>query len=100
MIDELPNNGFYFQADEPKEQKEIKAQEKAEAVQLLPVVDSLMDWFDECIKNADSIAIARIEAEKRKLPIETVTTAYDIVRELLESKKNELRSKKLTLKNE
>lgn len=100
MIDDLPNDGFYFQPEEPEVQTEAKAAEKAEAVQLLPVVDSLMGWFDECIKNTDSIAVAIEEAKRRELPIETVTTAYDIVREILEAKQNELRSKKLTFKND
>lgn len=99
-MDELPNDGFYFQPQEPQAQTDAKSVEKAEAVQLLPVVDDLLAWFDGCIEATDSIATAKSEAIRRELPVETVVVAYDIVRELLEQKKNELRSKKLTFKQD
>lgn len=89
MADLYPNDGASFYVPEKPEKEEMSA-EVSRAQLAYPILDELLAWFDERIAKTDSVAAVTAEAKLRGLPKETVLEAYDIVREVLLDKRNEL----------
>lgn len=96
-MEDLPNDGSSFYIPEvPAEQKIEMSEEKQRAVAAYPILDELLTWFDEAIKNTDSIEILKADARRRNKSHEVMVEAYDITRELLTIKRGELESIKTT----
>lgn len=89
MADLYPNDGASFYVPEKPEVEEMSA-EVSRAQLAYPILDELLAWFDERIARVNTVEAVRAEAKLRDLPIETVLEAYDIVREVLLDKRNEL----------
>lgn len=95
--DPIVNASSYYSPEVPAETKAANEEEAKRAAEAMPFINEVIEWFDVAIKNTDSIRIAKAEAERRGKSVEVVAEAYDIVRELLEGKKNELQNLALTL---
>lgn len=89
MADLYPNDGATFYVPEKPEKEEISA-EASRAHLAYPILDELLAWFDERIAKTDSVAAVKAEAKLRGIPEAAVLEAYDIVREVLQDKRNEL----------
>jgi hypothetical protein len=89
MADLYPNDGATFYVPEKPEKEEISA-ELSRAQLAYPILDELLAWFDESIAKTDSVASVKAEAKLRGITDTTVLEAYDIVREVLTAKRNEL----------
>lgn len=97
-MDPYPNAGEYFQPEVPAQTKYDNEEEKKQAAQALPFIDQVSAWFDDMIANTDSVTVVRQEAKRRDVPVEVAVEAYDIVREILQAKKGEFISLKMTFK--
>lgn len=91
MADLYPNDGSAFYVPEKPEKEEMSA-EVSRAQLAYPILDELLAWFDECIAKVNAVDAVKAEAKLRQLPTETVLEAYDIVREVLQAKRNDLES--------
>lgn len=97
--DLLPNSASsYFAPTIPDETAKLKEEEMDKAVEAFSYIDKLIEWFESCIASTDSIAAAKEEAKRLDKSFEATSDAYEIVRILLEQKKNELRSLASTIK--
>ena len=96
-MDDLPNDGStFYQPEVPKKQKIEVSEEKQRAVAAYPILDELLEWFDQAIKNTDSVEILRADAKRRGVSDGEMLLGYDVARELLSIKRNELESIKIT----
>lgn len=92
--DLLPNDGEIFTEEfEDDQQDEIDQEadrEKQTMKQSAPILDDLFAWFDNEIDNCDSISTALGLAKEKNISREAALEAFDVVRGLLEEKKQSL----------
>jgi hypothetical protein len=92
--DPLPRE--YFIPEAPRETSDAVKEEFKKAEQAMPFIDGVTEWFDLAIDNSNRIDIVILEAKRREIPVEVAVQAYDMVREILEQKKGEFDSLKMT----
>ena len=85
--DPIPRGGYV--AITPEETKNANTQELRDAGEALPFLDSVIAWFDQCIENTDSNRVVRETAKIKGVDYEVSSLAYDLVREILEDKREE-----------
>lgn len=91
--DPLPNSATsYFAPTVPDITAKENENEHKKALESAPFIESIVAWFDQAIEATDSIAAAKEEAKRLDKSFEATSDAYDIVRVLLEQKRNELQS--------
>ena len=96
--DPYPRDGAPFYPTTPEVTVAANEEEKKLAAQSLPFIDGVLDWFDEVIASADSIAISRQYSKEYGRSYEDTAVAMDIARRYLEQKRGELQSLALTFK--
>lgn len=96
-IDDIyPNNGQPYYPPANKELEKEAIDEAAVISSALPIFEELIEWLNTSIDATDSIREASVMATSKGKSIETVTLAFEIVRELLQIKKEELTTKAKT----
>lgn len=88
------NNGETYQdatyyPEEPQERKESEASDAAIIAASYPIMADVYDWFNEQIAATDSRRNIQAYATSHGLELNLCSTAFDIVRELLEGKQQE-----------
>lgn len=94
--DPLPSTSYYAPTI-PEDTAKANEAELQRTLEAAPFLEEVIGWFNEVIATTDSIAAAQDEAKIRGKSIESMCDAYDIVRNILEKKRNELQSKALTI---
>lgn len=94
--DPIPRGGQPYVPAVPEETANANTLERRQAEQALPFVDGVIAWFDTAIENTNRIDLAKDEAKRRNISLEVCVEAYDIVAEILEAKKGEFESLKMT----
>lgn len=94
--DPIPRDATFYQPEVPKETADENKKERERAEQAIPFIDGVIEWFDDAITNTNSLEAARTEAKRREISIEVAVEAYDIVREILMTKRGEFESLKMT----
>lgn len=94
--DPIVNASSFYVPEIPLETQKANEEEARRAAEALPFIEDVIKWFDLAIANTDSIAAAKEEARRLQKSFEATSDAYDIVRVLLEQKRNELQSLALT----
>lgn len=96
--DFMPNDSTFFVPEVPEITQQANTDELVKTAQALPVIEDLIAWFEGAIEATDSNKAMREDAKSRGVSIEVASTAYEIVRELLEVKKQEFESLQLNIK--
>lgn len=79
---------------EPDEDDEYEEQhERTTIATALPLMEELLEWFDEQIKGCDSIEQLIKTQKLTGLDLEASLHAHDIVRDLLESRRDNLKAR-------
>lgn len=94
MEDPIPNGGFYPTA--PEETQKANVEELRKAEQALPFVDGVSAWFDEQIKQTDSIEFALSVKVRYPDGTDPVLIAMNVLKDTLLAKKGEFDSLKMT----
>lgn len=91
MDDLYPNSGEQFAYDLPIERKEEESIDATKFLQSLPVLEEVMQWFEEQVILCDSVknAISLIESHS-DLSVKEALAVMNIMRILFEQKKGEL----------
>lgn len=97
QYDIYPNEGSHFQPDVPELTKKANEDELAASARFLPVLNDVIAWFNLAIESTDSRKAVHDEAKARGKSYEVIDEAYDIVRTVLEAKKEEFRNLKLNI---
>ena len=87
----LPNAGNLYDQDLQEQQVEI-TKEKQDTLSSLPIMDSLIKWFDHDILSTDSVTEALNYSKQNNIDIEITLRAFAVTKTLLEKKRDSLRS--------
>lgn len=89
MIDLIPNEGSFY-VPEVDEEDHLKAsKERSEALEALPLLEDIIQWFDKQADETDRMSNINHES---KMPIQSQVLAYQLLADLLLKKKGELQS--------
>lgn len=86
MSDLIPNEGRFF---DPVLEEQIIAEnkERAEALEVMPFLQNVIDWFDAEAKEARSVTNLQLES---KVPLDAQVLAWQLLEAKLSAKKLEL----------
>ncbi len=88
----LPNEGGIFHPEEPEDIKEEEDVEKSMVLSSAPIIPDLLAWFENEVKETDSITAAQQFAQQFKLPEQDVINAFKIVKTIMEIKKENIKT--------
>lgn len=90
---DMPNEGSVFIPEEPEEQVKQEEQERGVVKGSAPIFEELIEWFGEKIADTDSIKSVMATCREGDYEMRETVIAYDIVRKILENKKQDLETK-------
>jgi hypothetical protein len=98
-MDEYPQDGSSFYTPKmPEETKQQLLDERSKSSIASPFIEEVSEWFDEQIKQFDSVSLALYEAEARGVTIEEILNALNICKDKFSEKKDEFMSLQMNLK--
>lgn len=86
-MDLLPNDGSFYKAGIPEDQAMANAKERSEALEVLPFLQDVIDWFAKQAVEAEKLTNLDLESQ---VPVESQVMAYKLLSELLHTKKGEI----------
>lgn len=92
--DLLPNHGEYFHLGPTKEQVNEEDKERGKVLASIPIIDDLIERWDESIAATDSNRSVKAEAKARGISHEVMSEVCDILCEKLITEKEYLESLK------
>lgn len=87
MSDLIPNDGSFYIAPVPEDQRIEENKEKAMVLEAVEFIKAEYQWFDDQITELDRVSSLDLE---RKTPIDVQVEARQLLLHIFESKKGEL----------
>lgn len=94
--DPIPRGGQAYYPTKPEATKNADTLERRAAEEAMPFLDGVIAWFDEVIEQTDSNKLVRVTADTKQVSHEVASVAFDLVRELLEDKREEFIAQQAT----